>query len=372
MILSRALMREIAFNSLAIAVVLFVLMIFMGITQALGRVAISGQNADVIFQLFGLKLVRAVDTLLPLALFLGTLFAVSRWYRDSEMTVLAACGVSLGQLLRPVLAVALFCALLVAVSTFYLAPLTSVHMEQVKSDSLSQMALSTIKPGVFTETGKHRRTIYAESAGKDARGLENLFLSTAGSATWKEKEQGTIVARRGYQGVVDERPALVLEDGRAYEGEAGSTQFRVIGFRRYVHFFAAPQVLKLPDDPDFQNIVTLWRSADRRYSVEWHWRIARPIATLVLSVFALVLAYTDPRRGRLGNVLWAVLLFFLYSHLLGAGASMLKSGKLPLALGLWWVHVLFAGLAVWMLWRRILHLPLLPTLLSWPLRGQNT
>lgn len=360
MILSRALMREIAFNSLAIAVVLFVLMVFVGLTQSLGRVAISGQNVEAIFQLFALKLVRSVDTLLPLALFLGILFAVSRWYRDSEMTVLQACGISLSQLLRPVLMVALGCASLVALSTLYLAPATSVYMEQVKAESLSQMALTTIKPGVFTETRRHRRIIYAEAAGDNAAGLKNLFLSTAGSATWTEKEQATIVARHGYQGVVDGRPALVLEDGHAYEGEPGGAQFRMLGFKRYVHFFEPPEALKLPDDPGFQDIVSLWRSGDRRYAVEWHWRIARPLATLVLAVFALVLAYTDPRRGRFGNVLWAVLLFFLYSHLLGAGASMLKSGKVPLVLGLWWIHGLFAGLAVWMMWRRILHLPLLP------------
>ena len=91
-----------------------------------------------------------------------------------------------------------------------------------------------------------------------------------------------------------------------------------------------------------------------------HWRIARPIAVMILAVIAMVLAHTDPRRGRFTNLFIAIFVFFLYSNLLGVGTDMLNRSRIPMALGLWWVHIGFLLLAIYMFWRRNNNLPLLP------------
>ena len=54
----------------------------------------------------------------------------------------------------------------------------------------------------------------------------------------------------------------------------------------------------------------------------------------------------------------ALLVFFLYSNLLGVFAGMLNSGKIPGYIGLWPVHGIFALFATYAFWRRQNHLPL--------------
>jgi lipopolysaccharide export system permease protein len=54
----------------------------------------------------------------------------------------------------------------------------------------------------------------------------------------------------------------------------------------------------------------------------------------------------NPRQGKFGRLLPALSLFLAYYILLIVGTNMLQSGKLPLALGLWWAHVLVLLLAI--------------------------
>ena len=104
--------------------------------------------------------------------------------------------------------------------------------------------------------------------------------------------------------------------------------------------------------------IDLFGTGKRTYNAELQWRIARPAAIFVLAVFALVLAHTDTRKGRSGNVLIAVLVFFIYANLLGVGAGLLQRGELPSAVGLWGVHLGFALLASYLLMRRNQNRPI--------------
>jgi lipopolysaccharide export system permease protein len=81
---------------------------------------------------------------------------------------------------------------------------------------------------------------------------------------------------------------------------------------------------------------------------------------LLLTLFALVFAYTQPRRGRYVSLFVAIVAYFLYSNLLGVGDAMLKRGRVPEDLGLWWVHAAFLLLGVYFFRRRANNLPLLP------------
>ena len=87
-------------------------------------------------------------------------------------------------------------------------------------------------------------------------------------------------------------------------------------------------------------------------------------ARMLLTLFALVFAYTQPRRGRYVSLFVAIIAYFLYSNLLGAADAMLKRGHVPAVLGLWWVHVAFLVLGVYLFWRRANNLPLLPVRLE--------
>ena len=93
---------------------------------------------------------------------------------------------------------------------------------------------------------------------------------------------------------------------------------------------------------------------------ELHWRLAKPIIVFVLALYALVLAHTDARRGRLSNLFAAILVYLIYSNLLGLGQTLLKKDQISPLVGLWWLHVGMVLVAIYLLRQRASNRPLIP------------
>ena len=358
MLIRRAFYREATQSTIAIVAVLVVVLVLFGTTAVLGR-AVRGDYAQgIVLQILGWQTLRRLDLLLPLGLYLGVLLTLSRWYRDSEMTVLAACGISLTQLLRPVLAVAGVVALLAAGAAFYLTPLAARAIEQVKVEGANRPELSGITPGAFSESAAGGRILYAESVGEDDN-YERVFLSNP-----KQGRPHIVLARTGYP-FVDPRTGdqfMALQDGWAYEGIAGQPDYRVVRFESYAVRLDVRPIVPPPTTTEGLPTRDLFAAKSRDALAEAHWRLSKPLLVMVLAVFALVLAYTDARRGRLANLFVAILVYFIYSNLLGLGQTLVKKGQVPAGVGLWWVHMLMVGIAVYLLYRRNNNRPLLPRL----------
>ena len=68
----------------------------------------------------------------------------------------------------------------------------------------------------------------------------------------------------------------------------------------------------------------------------------------VVTLLAVPLSRVNPRQGRFLKLLPAILLYMAYLTMLISVRSALEKGKLPISLGMWWVHGLFLliGLAL--------------------------
>jgi len=352
MILHRALYREASTATTAIVVVLLIVLVFFGLTAILGRAARGDYAEQIVFALLGWQTLKRLDLLLPLGFYLGVLLTLSRWYRDNEMTVLAACGVGLLQLLRPVMVLAGAVALLTAIAAFYLTPLANRQLEVIKASSEQRPEFAGIAPGTFSESAGDGRILYAEAIAADGT-LQRVFLSNL------EERPRVVLARSGAP-FTDPRTGeryVRLYDGWAYDGVPGQPDYQLMRFETYTARLES-RPLSVPAKLEGLPSRVLFRDTTRVAIAEWHWRLSKPILVFVLAAFALVLAYTDARRGRLSNLFTAVLVYFIYSNLLGLGVTFLKKGQVPAALGLWWVHLLFAALAALWLARRAAHKPL--------------
>jgi lipopolysaccharide export system permease protein len=362
LIIDRAFYRETIGATLALAVVLLVVMMLMGMTLLLGRAARGDQPLHVVFLLLGFQTLARLDVLLPLAFYLGVLLTLSRWYRDNEMTVLAACGVGLLHFLRPMLRLALAFAAVVALGSFYFTPLATRMIENIKSESASRSDPSLAAPGVFTELGGRNRVFYAEKI-QPQGDLEGVFLSSL-----EQGRQGVLVAQSGHP-YVDARSGekfLALYDGALYDGEPGMADYRILEFKVY-NLRIEPRKVEVGPVPSagLTTRAMFRRLAEPDVNAELHWRLGKVIALFVLALYAVVLAYTDVRRGRLSNLFVAIVVYFVYSNLLGIGETMLQKGRLPPLAGLWWVHAGMALVALYLLRQRAHNRPLA----GWPARS---
>ena len=105
-IISRYLIKEVLYTLLGVTSVLF--MIFLsGQLVALYTMAASGNlQVKAILTTLGLQSIANLVFVLPLSFYIAILLAFNRLYRDNEMVVLEACGISQWKVLRAVLAFA--------------------------------------------------------------------------------------------------------------------------------------------------------------------------------------------------------------------------------------------------------------------------
>jgi lipopolysaccharide export system permease protein len=342
-------MREIGITWLAVTAILTLITLGLFLGDTLSDVARGTLPAQLLFATFGLRSVESFTVLLPLSLFLSIMLALGRLYRDSEMAVLSACGVSRFNLYRPLfrLLVPLCIALLVMglwVSPWALR--TAKTMLRVATQSIS---VAGLQAGRFHEIAANDGVVYVETLSREGA-FTNAFIHTE-----RQGRKDVITAKRGYQYTDEQTGAryLALLDGFRSEGVPGQADYR------WMHF--ARNDVRLPDRED--NGVVLKHGARTLAQLtddpqppdyaELHWRLAPAMAALVLAVLAVPLSRTTPRQGYYGNLVMAILIYVIYANVLAVGRSWLERGELNPWFGLWWVHGLVLITALVLLRNRV-------------------
>src|SRR5690606_14574231 len=131
--------------------------------------------------------------ILPLGLFMAVLLAFSRLYKDSEMTAMTACGVTLARVYRPVLMLAFAVALVVGAVSFFAAPWAEERSYQIRDDQQAHAVLAGIAPGRFTRFGGSRGVFYFQRLSRDGETMYGIFAPQQCCSN-----QTLLSAERGY------------------------------------------------------------------------------------------------------------------------------------------------------------------------------
>lgn len=342
-IISRYLIREILLALLAVSGVLYVIYVSNRLIRFFGDAESGGLPGWVIPQLLGLKSLSNLPMLLPLAFFIAVLIALGRLYRDNEVLVLAACGVGIGRLRRTILWLAFAFAGVVAAVSLYAGPLAEELSYRIQDRVKAQADVYSIAAGRFRELRGGKMVFYVEAMGDDGKELQNVFVQARRNGILN-----VMTAARGHQEVAADSGDryLVLEDGYRYEGQPGDSQFKIIHFARHGILLEQQQVTPSARKVIASSTPRLIGNPGLYEQAELQWRIAMPLATLLLAALAVPLSRTNPRQGRFGKLFVAVLIYALYMNFLAVGRSWVEHGVSPPVLGLWWVHLLLAALAL--------------------------
>lgn len=343
LIIRRYLVREIALPFLVVTAVLLVIFASHRIALLLADALSSGLSGRVVAILLGLKLIASLDILLPIALYLGTLIAFGRLYSDREMTVLAACGLSERQILGAVLGLAVGFAILVGALSMLVKPWAAHMADSVRHQAESTADVAGISPGRFHELIGGRGVVYVAGRGSKDREMRNIFLHMRSKGV-----DQVYVARTGYHYFDEQtgRHAIVLEDGYRYDSDATGAAYRVVHYQKLTTWLRRASQDAFVHQRIAAPTLQLMHSSDRWDIAEFQWRLAMPLATVILVLLAVPLSRMNPRQGKYARVFTAILVYAVYYNLLGVAKSWVERGKLPADPGLGAVHGLMLLVAL--------------------------
>ncbi|MDR2209025.1 MAG: LPS export ABC transporter permease LptF [Azoarcus sp.] len=356
MIFRRALQREFTHVAAAVFVALFAVLITVVLIRLLGQAAGGRVPVDAVLALIGFGSLKDLPIVLTLTVFLGVLVSLSRSYRDSEMVVWFAAGLPLTAWIGPVLRFVLPLTLVIAGVSLFLGPWANQKSHEYRGQLENRNDEQSVAPGVFRESSGARRVFFVEvEAGKDGK-VQNVFVSEE-----KEGKLSVVVASKGLTQTDEEgNRYVILEQGRRYEGNLGTPEYRVTVFDRYQLRIvssnkraAPPSRTRMSTKP----ITELLRVADKRSLGELSYRISTPLAALLLALLAIPLSFVNPRAGRGNNLLLALLIYLIYNNAILVCQNWVSQGKLSFASGLLLPHLTALALTILLFYRRLVLMP---------------
>ncbi len=353
----RSVVSEISSHAGVVFSTLLVVWLSVLLVRLLGEAANGTIGADVVFGLATFSSITALPVILAVSLFIAVLTTVTRNFRESEMVVWFASGLSLKDWVGPVLRCAVPVAVVIAVLTLMASPWAYRQISEYRQRYEQRSDLSKVTAGQFIETEDGARVFFAEEPTRPGEEMGNviarvidpewLSVITAESARIQNEKNGDRF--------------LVLSEGHRYDLKPGKPDFRMIDFERYgfrleskasassidaVRQMAESEIKARPTAQLFTDDNDNARS-------QIMWRLALPLAALNLALLAIPLGAVNPRLGRSGDFLIAGLVGLLYMNLINLSRGWIGKGQLSFGVGVWLIHALFTALMMYMMWRKL-------------------
>jgi lipopolysaccharide export system permease protein len=343
--LDRYLLREVTVTFLAVTSVLLIILLSNQLARILGQVAQTDLPGRMVLVLVGLTTLQQLTVLLPVGLFLGIVLGLGRLYHESEMTAVGACGIGPRAIYRPILMVTVPVAAVLALLSFVIVPAAGARAQQIRVEALRVAQFGALEPGRFRSFAGGDAVFYAEKVGRDGQ-LYGVFVQRRTA----DRLELAVARRAEQRGAGQMEQEFVLYDGRRYEGQPGSPEWRVVEFREHGIPVRIPEYKAQQERYELKPTSALVGSSAGPDRAELAWRTAVPVMALVLMTLAVPLAKLRPRQGRFARIGLAILAYFVYSNLLATVRVWMEKDTSMGGLGLWWVHLLPLAFAFAMVW----------------------
>jgi lipopolysaccharide export system permease protein len=347
-IFQQSLQREFTQTSIMAVLVLLSILLTVTLVKLLGLAAGGALSTDAVLAMLAFGALTYLPIILSASVFAAILMTLTRSYRDSEMVIWMSSGVSLSQIIRPVLRFAVPLAVVVAIMSIVVSPWAIGKRAEYQSHLDSRDETSQITPGVFRESKQSDQVFFVDSLSSSKEKVSNVFVQSA-----QDHRLSVIAADKGYiQSNANGDRFVVLEQGRRYEGEPGKMDYSIVDFEQAQMRLAQKGVSATAASVKSMNLPQLMTNTSLDGWGELHWRIGLPVSLLVLSLFAIPLSYVNIRGGRSLNMLFAILAYMVYYNTMSIGQAWTVQGRIPTWLGIWPLHLMCLTLVILFLWHR--------------------
>lgn len=260
--------------------------------------------------------------LLPIAVLIGTLYALTTLARHSELTVMRVSGLSTGRMLKNLAGIGIVFVVLTFIMGEYIAPPAERAAQQFRLQATQSTVSQDLRSGLWVKDGTlfiNVRTVTAEQVMEGVRIYE--FDQNQGLRSIGEAARGEYVeSEKGWR----------LENvSQTLFGPEG-TSVRILPEYAWPSDLT-PEVLSvLMVVPERMSVGTLYtysrhlaenRQKAERYEIALWKKLVYPFAALVMIGLALPFAYTHDRMGGVSVKVFGGIMIGIGFHLLNGLAS---------------------------------------------------
>jgi lipopolysaccharide export system permease protein len=290
----------------------------------------------------------------------GVIIGFTRLTNDREILGLKASGISIRQMLPPVIMVAAVIAGIAGYFSVKLIPAGEVAMQQLMFQLAKEKIDKGIKEKKFTEA-LGDLVVYVDQIDDKDR-WTGVFVSDM-----RNRQQPIItMAQNGKMtaDVKDMSVTIVLQNGTLHSTDGPDNQ--IIRFKRYQ--LQIP--LKPPTRVDGDDVTQLSRGAmtqeqllktaesmkntperSIKFLTEYHQRLVLPVGCFILAILGIPLGLQAGPGKKAAGIPLGLAFFVLYYITLTFCSSLVEEMVLPLVIGMWLPNIIFGALTILIFWR---------------------
>lgn len=377
-LIARYLTKEVFWTFLIITGILLLIVLSNRFATYLAKAASGELPIGLVFNIVLLYIPELLSYLIPLGFFMAILFAHGRLHVDSEMIVMAACGVSWRSIAQITLLLGLIVMCVTALLTLWVVPVVADIREQALSKGETFGVMQSLLPGRFQTLAEGKLVFYLEDAAPRKESLKGVFIAERPSErpplpvlentqknntlqknpqaqndkvvqnnqnTQKNQPRGWALITAETANLKRNKDAedyyLVLKNGERYQGLPGSANYTVVQFQEYGRLIPRGSDAVPAEVQRLKGSQTLLQSNTKEDAAELQWRLSLPLTVPILALIAVPLACVQPRFGRFAKFIPAIAIYILYYNLFTISKRWVTAGTLPSYIGVWWVHVIF-------------------------------
>jgi lipopolysaccharide export system permease protein len=331
----------------------FTVMLLSGIVFELADLIVSKRMPVwIVLRLLLYKVPSVMVITLPAGALFATLLSLGRFAKDSELTVMRVTGCSFRRLALPVFAA----AAMVSVMTFALnesvVPAANHQAENLYRKAILRDALTQVQANVFMR-GPEGRTFFVGEVDRKTRRLRSIMIFeplrgadspfpaviTAREGSYTEETWHLLA---GVRRVLD-------EDGYVLQ-ETGFDRLD-IPVKDSEKLFGEQKTTDEMTRRELGDHVRLFQKSGidvQRFVVDYHLKLALPLAAVIWVLVAAPMAVASARGGRFYGVVVSIVVAFGYYVAVGIFRSLGGNGAISPVLAAWSPNVLFSlmGLAL--------------------------
>jgi lipopolysaccharide export system permease protein len=338
-VITKSILKEMATIGSLTLLGLVVLVLLQEVVRLTDIITKQGVSLAAIAPSLFLALPALVAFMLPVCALITPAITYSRLATDSEWLALQATGYSLYQLLPPIVGLGILMSGATAFLVMEVGPHTNFLARQQLFEAVSTSLQLRIREHVF-QAPVPGVVLYVEHIEKKNGRLRDVLIADS-----RTPEVTTIFASEAellpdFPGM---RIIVKLHNG-SLQRQEGAQNAQQAAFERYSFIIdvgsswdSRKRMCEMTLREIRQEVEALQVSGGNylRVLVEWHKRLALPVACLVLGVVGAPLGILNRRTGRLGGFAISAGVLLLYYILVTVGSSLAETGNIPTVLGIW-------------------------------------
>lgn len=314
-IINRYLSQEIFTSILLIMVGLLAMFAFFDLIQELENVGKNNYGISQILLFVLLSVPGHVYEVVPVAVLVGTMYALGQFARYSELVVLRASGVSVGSIAWSLLRIGLVFALLTFVVGELVTPLSEKSAQRLRIKATDSVVAQDFRSGLWVKDG--RSFVNVENVLPDAE-LQNIHIYEFDDEFRLRSISNAENARYKNDGwdLRSVTQTLFEEDTIRVDSFAEANWRSLIRPELLNVLLVVPEKMSAWNLYSYINHLSTNKQKTSRYEIALWSKMVYPLACMVMIILALPFGFVQQRSGTASTKIFAGIMLGIFYQVL--------------------------------------------------------